>query len=172
MLIKTIKVGSLQTNCYILTDEASGEAVVIDPGDEADLILPEVKELNVKAIILTHGHPDHFGALAEVKKATGVPLYQSLNEGEEIVIGKCIIKVIATPGHSLDSICLYVDAQLFSGDTLFYKDHGRTDLSGGSALAMRQSLKRLAGLPPETVVYPGHGRPTTIRAEKENGTLG
>lgn len=184
MLIKTIKVGSLQTNCYILSDEATREAVVIDPGDEAKLILPALQGLKVKAIVLTHGHPDHFGAVAEVKKATGAPLLMNwddgwflkpdgqLNEGQEIAIGKTLIKVIATPGHSLGSVCLLVDDQLFSGDTLFADTYGRTDLPGGSEKAMQKSLRKLAALPIATPVYPGHGEATTIGQEKERGTLG
>lgn len=184
MLIKTIKVGSLQTNCYIITDEATKEAAVIDPGDEANLILPEIEGLKVKAIFLTHGHPDHFGAVDELKILTKAPLYMNwddgwflepdaqLNESQEIKIGSLTFKVIATPGHSLGGVCLLVEDCLFSGDTLFFGTWGRTDLPGGSEAAMQKSLRRLGTLPPATRVFPGHGRPTTIQQEKEQGTIG
>jgi glyoxylase-like metal-dependent hydrolase (beta-lactamase superfamily II) len=184
MKITTIKVGSLQTNCYILSDEASGEAVVIDPGDEARKLLAAVQGLKVLYIVLTHGHPDHFGAIDELKKKTGAQLLghpadnwflkqdQEIKEGDTISFGQEKLKVYHTPGHSQGSICLYTPGHLFSGDTLFYSDHGRTDLPGGSGDEMKHSLKRLAGLPAETKVYPGHEAFTTIGQERERGTLG
>lgn len=184
MQIKTIKVGSLQTNCYILVDEKSQEAVVIDPGDEAAKILLEIRSLKVHYIILTHAHPDHFGAVDEIKKITGALLLMNpedswffkpdkeIKEGEEIRFGGLTLKVLHTPGHSKGSICLYTIGYLFSGDTLFSQGCGRTDLPGGSMDEMRRSLKRLSTLPDETLVYPGHDEATTIRQEKERGTLG
>jgi hydroxyacylglutathione hydrolase len=184
MQIKTIKVGSLQTNCYIVIDEKSKEAVVIDPGDEAARILPEIKGLKIRYIILTHGHPDHFGALDEIQQATGAPLLmnkadswffkpdQALKEGDEIKFGGETLKIIHTPGHTRGGICLYTKGHLFSGDTLFWGTHGRTDLPGSSAEEMKRSLKKLSALPDETRVYPGHDEFTTIRDEKERKTLG
>ena len=184
MIIKTIKVGSLQTNCYVIVDEKTGEAVVIDPGDEAAKILPAVEGLKVRHIIVTHGHPDHFGAIDEVKKATGAPLLMHggdewflvpdrvLKEGDEIRFGELSLKVMHTPGHSPGGICLYREGHLFSGDTLFAEAHGRVDIPGASAAAMRESLKRLSRLPDDTIVYPGHDETTTIQREKERGTFG
>lgn len=184
MIIKTIKVGSLQTNCYVIVDEKTGEAVVIDPGDEAAKILPALEGLKVRHIIVTHGHPDHFGAIDEVKKATGAPLLMHggdewflvpdlvLKEGDEIKFGELSLKVLHTPGHSPGGICLYREGHLFSGDTLFAEAHGRVDIPGASAAAMRESLQRLSRLPDDTIVYPGHDETTTIRQEKERGTLG
>ena len=183
MQIKTVKVGSLQTNCYIVIDEKSSEAVVIDPGDEGARILAEIKGLKVRYIILTHGHPDHFGAIDVLQKATGAPLLanpddgwfvkpdQELKDGQGIKFGEISLKVIHTPGHSRGGVCLYADGVLFSGDTLFSGDRGRTDLPGGSMAQMAKSLNRLSRLPDETVVFPGHDEPTTIRREKERGTL-
>lgn len=184
MQIKTIKVGSLQTNCYVVIEEKSKEGVVIDPGDEALRILAEIKDLKIRYIILTHGHPDHFGAVEELKRKTGAPLLmnpedswfvkpdQELKEGNEIKFGSLVLKVMHTPGHSKGSICLYIDGHLFSGDTLFCSGCGRTDLPGASREEMRKSLKKLSFLPNETRVYPGHGEPTTIGKEKERGTFG
>jgi len=183
MKIKTIKVGSLLTNCYIVIDEKSSEAVVIDPGDEGGKILPEIKGLKVRYTILTHGHPDHFGAIDDLSRATGAPLLfnsadswffkpeEDLKEGQEIRFGGISLKVMHTPGHSRGSICLYTAGYLFSGDTLFSEGHGRTDLPGGSMPEMERSLRKLSELPDDTVVFPGHDEPTTILQEKERGTL-
>ncbi len=190
MKIKTIKVGNLETNCYIVIDENSSEAAVIDPGDEEEKILPEIKGLKVRYIVLTHGHPDHFGAIDDLIKATGAPVLvsaedswfvkpdQELKDGQEIKFGSIVLKVLHTPGHSRGSVCLYLPAgrqgtagYLFSGDTLFSEGHGRTDLPGGSLPEMERSLKRLSQLPDDTVVFPGHDEATTILREKERGTL-
>ncbi len=183
MKIKTIKVGSLQTNCYIIIDEPSNEAIVVDPGDEADQIISHLKDLKIKYIVITHGHPDHFGALDEIKQYTKAPLAMSpedswfikpdrgLKDGDQIAIGKLSFNVIHTPGHSKGCICLYTAGHLFSGDTLFAGTCGRMDLPGGSQAEMVNSLKRLASLPDNTIVYPGHGETTTIAKEKERGTL-
>jgi len=184
MQIKTIKVGSLQTNCYVVIDEKSREALVIDPGAEAENILPEIKGLKVCAILITHGHPDHFGALDEVKKETGAPILMApedgwffkpdkeIKEGDKIKVGELTFSVLETPGHSGGSVCLYIPGHLFAGDTLFAEGCGRTDLPGGSTPKMRQSLTKLANLPEDTIVYPGHDEFTTIKKEKERGTLG
>ncbi|MBI5399899.1 MBL fold metallo-hydrolase [Candidatus Saganbacteria bacterium] len=171
MKIKTIKVGGLQTNCYIVSDEASSAALVIDPGDEAEKILPNLSGLKVLYIVLTHAHYDHVGALDEIKSRTEAKLLK-LKDGDKISLGKIIFRIIATPGHTEDSLCLYSPGVLFSGDTLFSGTYGRTDLPGGSEATMRQSLKKLADLPDDTMVYPGHDEITTIKTEKERGTLG
>lgn len=184
MLVKTIKVGALQTNCYIVIDEKSREAAVIDPGDEVSKILPEIKDLKVRYIILTHGHWDHLGAIDKVKKETRAPILmnpqdgwaikpdQALKDGDEVKIGNLVFKVLHTPGHSMGSICLFRDGYLFSGDTLFAWGCGRTDIPGASIQEMKKSLKRLSVLPDETQVFPGHEESTTIRDEKERGTFG
>lgn len=183
MIIKTIKVGSLQTNCYIIIDKKSSEAIVIDPGDEADKIIPELEGLKVKYIVLTHGHPDHFGAIDDIKEKTGAPILahpadnwffppdEKLEEGDEIIVGNIILKVFYTPGHTEGGICLYTQGHLFAGDTLFKQWHGRVDLPGGSMSKMKKSLERLATLPDDTKVYPGHDEFTTIGQEKIGGAL-
>lgn len=183
MQIKTIKVGSLQTNCYIVADEKSGEAMVIDPGDEPSKILAQLKGLKVKYIVLTHGHPDHFGAVDEVRSKTQAPLLmhaadewffkpdREIKDGDVLRIGNLSFEVFHTPGHTEGGICLYRQGHLFSGDTLFAEWHGRVDLPGGSMAKMQSSLRRLANLPNDTRVYPGHDEETTIGVEKERGAL-
>lgn len=183
MKIKTIKVGALQTNCYVLIDEQTNDAVVIDPGDEASSILPQLQGLKVHYIIITHGHYDHVGEIEAVKKLTKAktlwhqdnflgPADRIVHDGDEVKFGNITLKVIHTPGHSPGGICLSTPGHLFSGDTLFHTTYGRVDLQGSNPRQMSESLKKLATLPDETMVYPGHAETTTIAKEKEYGTLG
>lgn len=189
MKIHVLVVGPIQTNCYIIEDEASREAIVIDPGGEAGKIIDHIKKnkLKVKYIVITHGHFDHVGANQKLKDETGadilinqaddffLPLSDSpkadhfLREGDLIKVGEITFKIIHTPGHTPGGICLYNEEKkvLFSGDTLFNGTYGRTDLPYSSQENMLQSLEKLYALPPETAVYPGHGQSTTIKVEKD-----
>jgi len=180
MQIKTIKVGGLQTNCYLVAENQ--EALIIDPGAESEKILKALGDQKVKAIVLTHGHYDHVTEAFTLKEKINCPVMvhekdeslmtystqtradKLLKDGDQL-LG---LKVFHTPGHSGGSICLYSEKEkiLFSGDTLFAGDYGRCDLPGSSQREMENSLKRLLALPPETKVYPGHGQPTTIGDEK------
>jgi glyoxylase-like metal-dependent hydrolase (beta-lactamase superfamily II) len=180
MQIQIIKVGPLQTNCYLVTE--NGETLIIDPGAEIEEILKALGDQKVKAIVLTHGHYDHVTEAFKLKPKLKAPVMvhekdetmmaystqvradKLLKDGDQL-LG---FKVIHTPGHSSGSICLYSEKEkiLFSGDTLFAGDYGRCDLPGSSQREMENSLKRLLALPPETKVYPGHGQPTTIGDEK------
>ncbi len=189
MRTKRICVGPLQTNCYIVEDETPNGrfCAVVDPGDDPKTIEENLPR-SLTHIILTHAHFDHVGALEAVHKAHPTALF-AVGEHEpldsvytfyshpdliippidvRLVDGSTIgpFKVIHTPGHTKGSICLYSkkDGLLLSGDTLFCGGYGRTDL-GGSMLDMQTSLTRLAVLPPETKVLPGHGAPTTIGRE-------
>lgn len=186
MRIKTIKVGELMTNCYIVSDEISKEGVIIDPGFEMDEIINEIGDIKIKAIILTHGHYDHVTDAFALSETINAPVMihkddeammaystqkradRILDSGDKLEIGHWKLEIIPTPGHSKGSICIYNEKAgvLFSGDTLFWKDHGRTDLPGSSQNEMENSLKKLFALPPHTKVYPGHGKPTTIGDEK------
>lgn len=188
MIIRTVRVGPIDTNCYIVGDEATKEALVIDPGDEAEKISAaiEAEKLAPRLIVNTHGHFDHVTADLKLKEKTGAALLiheldlpmalltaplrpdRLLKDGDEIKVGTMVFSVIHTPGHTPGGICLYDEKEkvLFSGDTLFYGTTGRTDLPSSSDKEMEISFKKLMALPDETKVYPGHGRPTTIGREK------
>jgi len=174
---------------YVIADEKTGEAVVVDPSFNAEAIINLLKnqKFNLKYIINTHSHADHTAGNSEVAtffnakivahKAAKNKKDVSVSDGDFLEIGKIRIKVIHTPGHSPDSICLLVDKKLLTGDTLFVGECGRTDLSGGNAEEMYNSLfNKLMKLGDEVEVYPGHDygvKPySTIGEEKrENYTL-
>jgi glyoxylase-like metal-dependent hydrolase (beta-lactamase superfamily II) len=196
MEIRTIPVGPLESNCYIVADEKTGKSIIIDPGDEPDRILEAAGDLDVHYIVLTHAHFDHVGAVKEVKDATGaevalheddVEVYASvrdqaaiwgfnlddlpspdvlLKEGDEILFGSLSFTVIHTPGHSPGSICLYGEGVLITGDTLFAGSVGRTDFPGGSLSLLRESFRRIMTLPDSVPVLSAHGAATTIGREK------
>jgi len=200
MFFSRLVLGPLQVNCYILGDEETGEAVVIDPGDEDDRILDILNNNNLRLryIINTHAHFDHVGVNQLLKEATGADILiheedeellriagdqaflyglditpsrpdRLLKDGDEIGIGRIKLKVIHTPGHSEGGICLLGDGFVFTGDTLFAGSAGRTDFPGGDMERLVRSIReRLALLPDNTRVLPGHGPETTIGEEKEN----
>ncbi|MCW4024205.1 MAG: MBL fold metallo-hydrolase [Candidatus Bathyarchaeota archaeon] len=192
MQIEVFPVGNLQTNCYVVSDSQTKEALIIDPGFdytyEAKQVVDYIEKagLKINCIINTHGHHDHIGGDSYLQKKYGVPVYihpndkhylttrsenahldiTTLKEGELIRFGAESLKVMETPGHSPGSICLVSDRLVFSGDTLFAGGIGRTDFEGGSGEDMAQSLKKLMALPENFTVYPGHYEATTIGQEK------
>jgi len=168
MFFKQIKYRS-DNFSYIIADEASGEAVVVDPSFNFDAIILILKDqkFNVKYIINTHGHVDHTAGNEDLKSAfhskivahklSSVNKDMSVVDGDMIRVGAVAIKVIHTPGHSPDGICLLADGKLLTGDTLFVGECGRTDLTGGSAKDMYTSLlQKIAKLDGSIEVYPGH----------------
>lgn len=158
MEIKQLIVGELRTNCYLLI--SNNEIGIIDPGGDAEKILKEIRSTKAKPkyIINTHCHVDHISANEEIKKKTGVKVLIHLKEGDEIKIGDSILKVLDTPGHTKEGICLLGKNFILTGDTLFKDGHGRTDLPGGSQKEMEKSLDKLSKfLRPGIIVYPGHG---------------
>jgi len=158
MEIKRVVVGVLQANCYLLID--GGELAVVDPGDEAEKITGEIAKTGaaVKFIVNTHNHFDHVGANTELENKFGIKAKANLKEGDVLAVGREKIKIVKTPGHTQDGICLFGDGFVISGDTLFEDGIGRTDLEGGSNGEMAASLKKLDDLIPDgATVYPGHG---------------
>ena len=185
MNLQKLTLGLYQTNTYILSNGT--EAAVIDPGYEPDTILDALEGLPLKAILLTHGHFDHVGAVRELVAETGCevwihaaegtmppmvtagPLYytHTYDEGDTICpISGVEITVLHTPGHTPGSVCLLCGRDLFSGDTLFEGSCGRVDLPGGNGHQMVASLRRLAALQADYQVHPGHGGSTALSAER------
>ena len=187
MNIHTLPLGMLQTNCYILTN--GDHCLVIDPGDEADKVLGllEKQGLTLEAILLTHGHFDHVGAVKTLAAETDCQIYlcqeelalpgamtagplfytDFYKEGDRLTLAGLSFEVLHTPGHTPGSVCLMCENVIFSGDTLFWGSCGRTDLPGGSWSTIRKSLKRLAELSGDYDVYPGHGDSTTLSFERK-----
>ena len=185
MNIQKLTLGLYQTNTYILSNDT--EAVVIDPGYEPDIILDALEGKELKAILLTHGHFDHVGAVKELVAETGCKVYihaadlslppmitagqlyytHTYAEGDTVCpIEGAALHVLHTPGHTPGSVCLLLGGQMFSGDTLFEGSCGRMDLPGGDQLQMHQSLNRLVSLQADYHIHPGHGGSTTLAAEK------
>ena len=192
MDIKTLQVGPIGTNCYLLCDETEKLCAVIDPGGDAVRVAAAVEDSGCApcAILLTHGHYDHTGAVAELSaRWPGVPVYlnrrdvyegdaylqqlfppvpcaKDYGEGDTVQVGGLTLQVLATPGHSEGSVTLRCGDALFCGDTLFAGSCGRTDFPGGSVKKMMESLKRLGELEGDLKVYPGHMGDSTLDRER------
>jgi glyoxylase-like metal-dependent hydrolase (beta-lactamase superfamily II) len=191
MLIKTLVVGQLETNCYVVTDENTLECAVIDPGAESNTILDYLEDnhLKCRAILVTHVHFDHVTALPAVAEETGAQVYickkdldtvdnpltrggklpenvTYYQDGDEVRVAALVFKVLGTPGHTPGGVSLVCGDAVFSGDTLFAGSCGRTDFPGGDMMEEMASLKKLAELPGDYEVYPGHADATRLSVER------
>ena len=193
---RIIPVGPLAVNCYIVFNETSKLLLIVDPGDDADLIISAAASYPFErcAILLTHAHVDHIGAVPQVKEALNAE-FVYLNDGDKelyhsrdnhilpylppvenlpettAIWDLPEVKLLATPGHSQGGSCFYFPEKkmVLSGDTLFAGSVGRTDLPGGSFSVLEKSIRReLLTLPEDVLVYPGHGPRTTVGNEKRS----
>ena len=189
MELITMPLGAYQTNCYLLYEPDRADCLVIDPGYEPEAVLSQADKLGktIGAILLTHGHFDHVGAVRDIAAETGCPVYihqQELTmppqmtagklyhthfygEGDELCLAGLNIRVYHTPGHTPGSVCLETQGLLFTGDTLFAGSCGRTDLPSGDWQTILTSLQRLRSFDGELGVFPGHGESSTIAREKQ-----
>ena len=188
MNIQTLTLGPLATNCYLVWQDGRTDAVIVDPAANSRKITAALQEhgLTPVCFLLTHAHFDHIGALKPLLAAapdarvyvgdqdkddpsdmaydllTYTDTYQ---DGDSVEAAGLSFRVLGTPGHTPGSVCLLCGEALFSGDTLFAGSYGRTDFKGGSMQDMYASLRKLAALPPQTRVLPGHGPESTIEDE-------
>lgn len=188
--------GMLAENCYLLLDEASGEAAVIDPGFVNDRLLGEIAKYKVRWILLTHGHFDHIEGVDRLRALTGAPsaafrtegafaadpaqngsllmfgrpiactVDRLLEDGETIYVGAVPVQVLHTPGHTAGGCCYVTPEAVFTGDTLMGYSVGRCDLPTGDEAALAVSLQKLAALPGDPAICGGHGPVTRLSEEK------
>jgi glyoxylase-like metal-dependent hydrolase (beta-lactamase superfamily II) len=197
MIVKIFREPPIDNNNYLIIDEKTKEAALVDCSSVDTEIAKTIKDIGaeLKYILLTHGHFDHVAGirptnakivmhnadLNELKKANqylpmfGIPditipnvdIY--VNDGDIIKLGETEIKVIHTPGHTPGGVCYYADGKLFSGDTIFRESVGRCDLEGGDFDQIVESIEnKIFTLPDDTEIYPGHGKTTDVKWEREH----
>ena len=187
--IHTLTLGLYQTNTYIVSKEGSNKCIVIDPGYEASTIMNRAAllGLTIEAILLTHAHFDHLGAVRAIVADTDCAVYvddqelslpPTMTDGPiyytdlypaegKLTIADMDITILRTPGHTPGSVCLLIADAMFSGDTLFAGSMGRCDFPGSNIFDMRKSLKKLYNLPGDYRVFPGHVGATTLEHERK-----
>lgn len=196
--VKTITVGPFQENSYLVVDDDSNRAVIVDPGGESQKLLREIdsSKATLEAIWITHAHVDHVGSIASVKERWNVPVYlhpadrrlyeaagrqaevygvpfeeppapdEELADGQKLTVGELEMTVMHAPGHSPGHVVIHGHGIALVGDCLFAGSIGRTDLPMSNPQQLADSLKKIASLPADYVVYPGHGPETTIGEER------
>ena len=199
MIIKSFLKPPIDNNNYLILDETTNEAALIDCSCFDDEILTVLEDSNIKLkyILLTHGHFDHITGLNDTDEDVKVLMHSAdmdwikelntylpmvgmpsmktpridkyISDGDIIRIGSLEIKVIHTPGHTQGGVCYYINGNLFSGDTIFKEAVGRCDLPGGNFDQIVESIEsKIFTLPEDTIIYPGHGKTTTVGWEKEH----
>ncbi|MDD3394133.1 MAG: MBL fold metallo-hydrolase [Clostridia bacterium] len=196
MKIKALAMGSIGTNCYVISDDAGTAAIIDCDGDPRPLFFYiSENKLNPTHILLTHGHYDHIGAVEAVKEQYGCKVVagkdelrvltdpevncslfggtaiavmpdEFVSDGDTVTVGEMNFQVLFTPGHTEGSLCYLIEDIIFSGDTLFQGSCGRTDLPTGDWSTILRSLKLLRDLPGDYTVYSGHGPSTTLEIER------
>ena len=188
LAIHQLLLGPLQNFVYVLADDVTRRALVVDPGWDTQAILARLAEhdLTLAGLLVTHTHFDHINAVGELVTQADVPVYVHRDErepmpvrsssvkrvvgGDEIPLGDQAVRLLHTPGHTPGSTCFLINDCLLSGDTLFVKACGRSDLPGGDPEQLHHSLGRIAALDERITVYPGHDYgdtpQSTIGAEK------
>ena len=200
MSVETFTVGAFQENCYLIVDDRSHKAAIVDPGGEGQRLVDAVESsgAELEAIWITHAHVDHVGAIASIKRKWNVPVYlhpadrrlyeaaarqaevygvpfeeppppdREFSDGQHLELGGSDFTVMHAPGHAPGHVVIHGEGMALVGDCLFAGSIGRTDLPFSNPPQLAESLKKIAGLPPETIVYPGHGMETTIAEERRS----
>jgi hydroxyacylglutathione hydrolase len=198
--VETFTVGAFQENCYLVIDDRSRRAVIVDPGGEGERLVEAVESCGaeLEGIWITHAHVDHVGAIASIKRRWDVPVYlhpadrrlyeaaarqaevygvpfeeppppdREFSDGQHLELGGAGFTVMHAPGHAPGHVVIHGQGMALVGDCLFAGSIGRTDLPFSNPPQLAESLKKIADLPPETVVYPGHGMETTIAEERRS----
>ena len=189
MKTRQFKLGPMDNFAYLLWDEKTKEAAVIDPCWQPEKLEEFIKKegLKLQCVLLTHAHPDHVNGVAFFTRANNeLPVYLheadhfmlegkppklfTVQDGEKVEAGTLKIGVLHTPGHTPGSVCYQAGGGVYTGDTLFVGECGRVDLPGSSAEALYDSFVKLSGMPDGTAVYPGHsynGDKSTFGVQKE-----
>lgn len=191
MIIKQLKLGTMNNFTYLIGCEITHQAMVIDPAAEAETIVKEAEKANlsIQYILNTHGHSDHTAANGTLKELTDAKIIMHrkdtrptlnidivLDEEKAIPLGEIVLRIIHTPGHTHGGICVLAEGNLFTGDTLFVDYIGRIDLAQSDPRSMKESLKKLMSLPENTIVWPGHDyghtpNSTIGREKRDNGEV-